>query len=156
MSQRCADSRHGASRRTNPPNIAGYGHQLYAISGWSSRRRLWRLQVPAVMVTGANDPLGATGQRAHPESAHPWCGLHLVIGGHLLLEGQNLGCEMIGDLLEGVKRMLPPPWGRGASPAPDCLRAASDQGHAQTPTAPHSRSPAGPTTTMITDVKEAG
>lgn len=52
-----ADAASGAARLRRPPSLIGYSQQLYAISGWSSRRWLHRLDLPVLVLTGSRDPL---------------------------------------------------------------------------------------------------
>ena len=41
----------------HPPTMRGYAHQLYAISGWSSRLWLRRISQPTLVISGTDDPL---------------------------------------------------------------------------------------------------
>lgn len=45
------------SRRMTPPSVAGYLGQLYALSGWTSLPWLHRVQAPALILAGEDDPI---------------------------------------------------------------------------------------------------
>lgn len=51
------DEEHARARQALPPTVRGYMHQLYAISGWTSRRWLGRLRVPTLVLSGRGDRL---------------------------------------------------------------------------------------------------
>jgi pimeloyl-ACP methyl ester carboxylesterase len=95
-----ADSSHGQARLHRPPSLVGYTQQLYAISGWSSRRWLHRIDCPTLVIGARRDPL------ARPRNAHilaatlPDARLEMVDGGHLfLLEDPGQGCALVEDFL---------------------------------------------------------
>lgn len=80
-----ADGASGEARRRNPPTMRGYTQQLYAISGWSSRRWLRRLSVPALVLAASRDPLvPARNARILSQAIHG-ARLHVIEGGHLFL-----------------------------------------------------------------------
>ena len=44
-------------RVARPPSTIGYLHQLYAVTGWTSQPWLGRLEQPALVLHGSNDPI---------------------------------------------------------------------------------------------------
>ena len=61
-----ADTGHATARKERPPTMRGYSQQLYAISGWSSRRFLHRITAPVLVLAGDRDPPGPAAQRPDP------------------------------------------------------------------------------------------
>lgn len=97
-----ADSSHGEARMSRPPSTTGYLQQLYAISGWSSRRWLRTLDVPTLVLGGTHDPLVRPRNARILTRAIPGARLHGVRGGHLfLLEHPDAACPVIEDFLAG-------------------------------------------------------
>ena len=95
-----ADSAHGQARLRRPPSLLGYTQQLYAISGWSSRWWLDRIEHPTLVIGARRDPL------APPRNAHilatalPHAQLRMVDGGHLFLfEDPGQGCALVEQFL---------------------------------------------------------
>lgn len=96
-----ADAASGAARRRRPPSWPGYGQQLYAISGWSSRRWLRRLDVPVLVLAGSRDPLAPPRNSRILARSIPGARLRVVDGGHLfLLEQPEEGCRSIEVFLQ--------------------------------------------------------
>lgn len=93
------------ARLRRPPTVRGYSQQLYAISGWSSRRWLHRLRVPTIVVAGSHDPLVPQRNGRILCAAIRDARLHVVDGGHLfLIEKPDEACRIIGDFLEEQDR----------------------------------------------------
>ncbi len=100
---RAADSVHGDARVSRPPSVLGYLHQLYAISGWSSRPWLRTLKVRTLVLGGAHDPLVRPRNARILARAIPGARLHVVDGGHLfLLEQPEDACPVIEEFLAGA------------------------------------------------------
>jgi pimeloyl-ACP methyl ester carboxylesterase len=79
------DRLHGA-RRKRPPTLYGYWWQLMAISQWSSSHWLGTINVPTLVVTGANDQVAGPATARMLASAIPKARLLVVPeAGHLLL-----------------------------------------------------------------------
>jgi len=96
-----ADAASGEARLRRPPSLVGYSQQLYAISGWSSRRWLRRLDVPTLVLTGSRDPLVPQRNARILSRSIPGAQLRVVDGGHLfLLEQPEEGCQAIGAFLQ--------------------------------------------------------
>jgi poly(3-hydroxyalkanoate) depolymerase len=75
-----------ADRLARPPDLLGYAFQLYAVSGWSSRRWLHRLSQPTLVVAGEQDPSVPLGNARLLAARIPDARLHVVKGGgHLFL-----------------------------------------------------------------------
>lgn len=95
-----ADSPSGEARRRRPPSLLGYAQQLYAISGWSSRPWLGRLDVPVLVLAGSRDPLVPQRNGRILSRSIPGAQLRVVDGGHLfLLEQPEEGCLAIEEFL---------------------------------------------------------
>jgi poly(3-hydroxyoctanoate) depolymerase len=100
-----ADAASGAARLRRPPSLVGYSQQLYAISGWSSRRWLRRLDVPVLVLTGSRDPLVPQRNAKILSRSIPGAQRRVVDGGHLfLLEQPEEGCQAIGAFLQDQDR----------------------------------------------------
>jgi pimeloyl-ACP methyl ester carboxylesterase len=83
-----ADAATGEARRRRPPSLAGYSQQVYAITGWSSMYWLRQLDVPALVLSGARDPLAPPRNGRILSRAIPGAQLRIVDGGHLFLLDQ--------------------------------------------------------------------
>jgi poly(3-hydroxyoctanoate) depolymerase len=95
-----ADGTSGQARRRRPPSLIGYTQQLYAISGWSSRRWLRRLTVPVLVLSASRDPLVPQRNGRILAGSIPGAQLRTVAGGHLfLLEHPEEGCRAIEAFL---------------------------------------------------------
>ncbi len=73
-----SDEGHLDARRQRPPSLRGYAHQLYAITGWSSRGWLKMLRLPVLVLSGRGDQLArsATAGSCRGRSAArrcSWC-----------------------------------------------------------------------------------
>ena len=102
---RAADSSHGDARLRKPPTLLGYSQQLYAISGWSSRAYLRRLQRPVLVLAGTHDPLVPVRNARILAREIPGAQLHLVDGGDLfLLEQPEEGCQAVVQFLDARDR----------------------------------------------------
>lgn len=100
-----ADSASGEARRRRPPSLLGYAQQLYALSGWSSRPWLARLDVPVLVLVGARDPLVPPRNGEILSRSIPGAQLRVVDGGHLfLLEQPEEGCLAIQKFLGSQDR----------------------------------------------------
>lgn len=98
-----ADSSHGNARIARPPSPVGYSQQMWAISGWSSRRWLRGLDVPTLVLSGARDPLVRPRNGQILAEGIPGARLHVVDGGHLfMLEQPEETCRVVTDFLEEV------------------------------------------------------
>lgn len=96
-----ADAASGEARRRHPPTMRGYGQQLYAISGWSSRPWLRQLRVPALVVAGSRDPLVPARNALILAECLAGARLHVVEGGHLfLLEQPAEAAEVVTRFLQ--------------------------------------------------------
>lgn len=83
--EKAADSVFGDARLARPPSVRGYSQQLYAVSGWTSRPWLRRLDVPTLVLAGERDPLAPV-QNAHILArCIRGAQLHLLDAGHLFL-----------------------------------------------------------------------
>ncbi len=65
------DSAHVRARRRTPPSLVGYGQQLYAISGWSSRRCAADTERSGAGAGGRPRPARAAAQRPDPGPPEP-------------------------------------------------------------------------------------
>jgi pimeloyl-ACP methyl ester carboxylesterase len=73
-------------RQAHPPSLIGYGHQLFALTGWSSHLWLHRLRRPTLVVNGDEDPLVPLINARWLAHRIPDARLHVAHGsGHLLL-----------------------------------------------------------------------
>lgn len=100
-----ADAASGEARLRRPPSLLGYSQQLYAISGWSSKRWLHRLNVPTLVLTASRDPLSPQRNAKILARSIPGAQLRVVNGGHLfLLEQPEEGCQAIDAFLQDQDR----------------------------------------------------
>lgn len=96
-----ADSPHGSARLRRPPTLRGYAQQLSAISGWSSRPWLRRLQGPFLVLAGLRDPLVPIRNGRILAREIPDARLHVLDGGHLfLLEQADEACRLVEAFLD--------------------------------------------------------
>jgi poly(3-hydroxyalkanoate) depolymerase len=73
-------------RLQRPPDVLGYGYQLYAMAGWSSLPWLRRLAQPTLVIGGDEDPSVPLGNARLLARRIPNARLHVVKGGgHLFL-----------------------------------------------------------------------
>jgi poly(3-hydroxyoctanoate) depolymerase len=102
-----ADSEHGDARLRRPPTLRGYSQQLYAISGWSSRRWLHRLPQPTLVLAAERDPLVPHRNAQIMAGAIPGARLQVVAGGHLfLVEHPREGCSVVEGFLREQDQAL--------------------------------------------------
>lgn len=95
-----ADTGHSTARRERPPTMRGYSQQLFAISGWSSRRFLHRISAPTLVLTGDKDPLVPARNARILARGLRDSRLHVLPGGHLfLLERPDQGIRLVEDFL---------------------------------------------------------
>ena len=95
-----ADSAAGDARLKSPPTLRGYGQQLFAISGWSSRRYLKKLRAPVLVLAGAHDPLVPHRNAVILAREVQDAQLQVVDGGHLfLVEQPDEGCGHVRAFL---------------------------------------------------------
>jgi len=98
-----SDSPSAEARLRRPPSLIGYAHQLYAISGWTSRSWLGRLDVPVLVLAGSRDPLVPQRNGRILSGSIAGAQLRVVDGGHLfLLEQPDDACVAIDRFLEEV------------------------------------------------------
>jgi len=75
-----------AARLRRPPDLIGYGYQLYAAAGWSSLPWLHQIKHPTLVVAGEQDPSVPLGNGQLLSNRMPNARLHIVKGGgHLFL-----------------------------------------------------------------------
>ena len=75
-----------AERLAHPPDLLGYAYQLYAAAGWSSLPWLHRVEQPALVVAGDDDPSVPLLNARLLARRLPDARLHVVKGGgHLFL-----------------------------------------------------------------------
>lgn len=73
-------------RLAHPPSLMGYGHQLYAAAGFSSRPWLGRLRQRTLVLGGDDDPLCPVANLQYLARTIPHAALEVVPdAGHLLL-----------------------------------------------------------------------
>ena len=84
-----------------PPSHLGYAQQMYAISGWTSLPWLSRLRVPALVVSGADDPLVPLKNARLLAGRIPHAQVRIIPdGGHLwLLEFADRSAALVDDFL---------------------------------------------------------
>lgn len=76
---------HVRARRALPPTMRGYGHQLYALAGWSSRPWLRTVRTPTLVLSGQGDPLVPSSNARILARTIPGARLQELPGGHLFL-----------------------------------------------------------------------
>lgn len=100
------DEAHVQARRSTPPSLVGYAHQLYAVSGWSSRRWLGRLRPPTLVLAAAGDRLAPPRNSRILARQIPGAALEVLPGGHLFLLQQPTEAAAV---IEAFLRRQPPP-----------------------------------------------
>jgi poly(3-hydroxyoctanoate) depolymerase len=118
--------RHAERRFATPPNKRGYMLQMIGLSAWSSLPLLSRIEGPALVVTGDDDPLMPM-PNAYILARHiPNARLHVAAGeGHLLLmDEQSAAFETIRGFLEAKALDDAPAW-RDAEVVDDATLAAA-------------------------------
>mgnify|MGYP000276416675 CR=1 FL=1 len=97
-----ADEPHLDARRHRPPSARGYSHQLYAITGWSSRPWLRTLRMPVLVLTGEGDRLAPRRNATILARSIPGARLKVLPGGHLfLLQREQVAGRTITAFLDG-------------------------------------------------------
>lgn len=113
------DHSHLAARRQRPPSVRGYGHQLYAITGWSSRAWLSTLRLPVLVLSGRGDQLATARNGVILARQIRGATLHVVPGGHLfLLQDVQVAAEAVVRFLDSVERGEAPFQGRAGRRGP--------------------------------------
>ena len=75
-----------AARLSRPPQLLGYGYQLYAASGWTSVPWLCRIKQPTLIIAGDDDPVIPLANPKLMARMMPAAELRVVQGGgHLFL-----------------------------------------------------------------------
>ncbi len=94
---------HSVIGRVQPPSLAGYAGQLYAITGWSSMPWLHTLRQPTLVLAGDDDPIIPLVNGRILAWRIPDATLHVVRGGgHLfILERPDEIAEMVTGFLQG-------------------------------------------------------
>jgi poly(3-hydroxyalkanoate) depolymerase len=80
-----ADRSQDRARRRRPPSMVGYAHQMWAITGWTSRPWLSRLTVRVLVLAGEGDPLCPARNARILARCIPDARLEMLPGGHLFL-----------------------------------------------------------------------
>jgi len=95
--------RQAHARLSRPPQLVGYGYQLYAASGWSSVPWLWRLHQPTLIIAGDDDPVIPLANPRIMATLLPDARLRVVQGGgHLfLLDEPESVIEDVHEFLDG-------------------------------------------------------
>jgi pimeloyl-ACP methyl ester carboxylesterase len=107
------DRGHLAARRQRPPSMRGYAHQMYAITGWSSRAWLSTLRLPVLVLSGRGDHLATARNGVILARQIRGASLHVVPGGHLfLLQDVELAAQAVLRFLSSVDRGEAPFQGR--------------------------------------------
>lgn len=91
-------------RLVQPPTLAGYVGQLYAVPGWSSLPWLHRLRQPTLVLTGDDDPVVPSVNGRILARCIPGARLHVVRGGgHLfLLERPAAMAALVAEFVVGA------------------------------------------------------
>lgn len=91
--------------RSARPAFAGYLHQLYAITGWTSRPWLRDLLVPTLVLAGRGDRLAPTANARILARSSPGAQLRVLPCGHLfLLQDTAVGARAVLGFLEDLDR----------------------------------------------------
>ena len=94
---------HTRARTQLPPSVRGYAHQLYAITGWSSRPWLRRLRVPTLVLSGHGDRLAPAVNGRILARSIPGAQLRVLPGGHLfLLQQADSAAQAVERFLDAV------------------------------------------------------
>lgn len=111
-------------RLENPPSMAGYTFQLWAISAWSSLTRLHRIAAPTLIVAGDDDPVVPVANPTLMASLVP--NARMVIAadeGHLLLlDADSVALPAIRAFLLAPDLAKEPAWAEAQDP--DAAHAA--------------------------------
>ena len=99
-----ADETHVQARRSGPPSLVGYTHQLYAVTGWSSRPGLGRLRAPTLVLASRSDRLAPLRNSRILARQIPGATLQVLPGGHLFLLQEP---ARAAALIEGFLRRQP-------------------------------------------------
>jgi pimeloyl-ACP methyl ester carboxylesterase len=103
------DEEHVHARRQRPPSMRGYVHQLYAITGWSSRRWLKGLRLPVLVLSGRGDHLATPRNGVILSRQIRGATLQVVPGGHLfLLQDVGVAAQAVRRFLDSVDRGAAP------------------------------------------------
>ena len=98
-----ANADHTRARKQLPPSMRGYAHQLYAITGWSSRPWLRRLRVPTLVLSGHGDRLAPAANGRILARSIPGAQLRVLPGGHLfLLQQAAAAAQAVDRFLDAV------------------------------------------------------
>lgn len=98
------DATHVHARRALPPTARGYAHQVYALTGWSSRAWLRALRVPTLVLAGEGDPLAPAANARILARSIPGARLQELRGGHLfLLQHPDAAAAAIAAFLAASK-----------------------------------------------------
>lgn len=98
------------ARRMTPPSIIGYLGQLYALSGWTSLPFLHRIQAPALVMAGEDDPIIPLANARLLARRLPDARLSLYDCGHLfLLTRLDRVCGEIDGFLLDQPEDIPAP-----------------------------------------------
>jgi poly(3-hydroxyoctanoate) depolymerase len=94
---------HTVIGRVQPPSVAGYVGQLYAMTGWSSMPWLHTLRQPTLVLAGDDDPIIPLVNGRILAWRIPSATLHVVRGGgHLfILERPAAIAELVTSFLDG-------------------------------------------------------
>jgi pimeloyl-ACP methyl ester carboxylesterase len=77
------------ARLRRPPDLLGYGYQLWAAAGWTSLPWLHRVKMPALVLAGDDDPSVPVANARLLAARLPNATLHVIRGGgHLFLLDQ--------------------------------------------------------------------
>jgi pimeloyl-ACP methyl ester carboxylesterase len=122
-------ARHSERRFAQPPNKRGYMLQVTALGAWSSLPLLSRIEAPALVVTGDDDPLMPMPNAYLLARRIPDARLHVAAGeGHLLLmDEQSAAFDPIGAFLRAEALDEEPAW-RDAVVVDDAMLAAAMPG----------------------------
>jgi len=95
--------RQAAARLARPPQLLGYGYQLYAASGWTSVPWLCRVSQPTLIIAGDDDPIIPLANPRLMARMMPNATLRVVEGGgHLfLIDEPETVIEDIHGFLDG-------------------------------------------------------
>ena len=108
------DERQLSARRSGPPSLTGYAHQLYAVSGWSSRPWLSRLDVATLVLAAEGDRLAPLRNSRILAQQIPHAVLETLPGGHLfLLQQPTEAAAVIESFLKVQDSADLASWGSG-------------------------------------------
>lgn len=88
------------TRAMKPGSGAGYAMQLLCMTGWTSAPWLWKLQMPALIMSGTDDPLIPVANAHFLHKMIPNSRLELLDNGHLFFVTQpESSAAMVEDFL---------------------------------------------------------